>query len=102
MSRAIVIGAGVGGLTAAMKLAHQGWQVDLYEKQSVPGGRCGRIEANGFTFDLGPTIMLMPFVFEQTFASVGRRLSDYLTSFAATRTTRSPSATTRPSRSPAS
>lgn len=79
MSRAIVIGAGVGGLTAAMKLAHQGWQVDLYEKQAVPGGRCGRIEANGFTFDLGPTIMLMPFVFEQTFASVGRRLSDYLT-----------------------
>ncbi len=55
MSRAIVIvvGAGVGGLTAAMKLAHQGWQVDLYEKQSVPGGRCGRIEANGFRFDLG-------------------------------------------------
>lgn len=79
MSRAIVIGAGVGGLTAAMKLAHQGWQVDLYEKTAVPGGRCGRVEADGFTWDLGPTIMLMPFVFEQAFASVGRKLSDYLT-----------------------
>ncbi|MDX2009850.1 MAG: phytoene desaturase family protein [Myxococcaceae bacterium] len=78
MSRAIVIGAGVGGLTAAMKLAHQGWQVDLYEKLDVPGGRCGRVEAGGFTWDLGPTIMLMPFVFEQAFASVGRKLSDYL------------------------
>lgn len=79
MSRAIVIGAGVGGLTAAMKLAHRGWKVDLYEKQPVPGGRCGRVEADGFRFDLGPTILLMPFVFERTFASVGRRLSDYLT-----------------------
>jgi phytoene desaturase len=79
MSRAIVIGAGVGGLTAAMKLAHQGWQVDLYEKLGVPGGRCGRVEAQGFTWDLGPTIMLMPFIFEEAFASVGKRLSDYLT-----------------------
>ncbi|MEW6432545.1 MAG: phytoene desaturase family protein [Myxococcota bacterium] len=75
---AIVVGAGVGGLTAAMKLAHGGWAVELYEKQAVPGGRCGRIRADGFTFDLGPTILLMPFVFERTFASVGRRLSDYL------------------------
>jgi phytoene desaturase len=79
VSRALVIGAGVGGLTAAMKLAHQGWQVDLYEKLDVPGGRCGRVEAGGFTWDLGPTIMLMPFVFEQAFASVGRKLADYLT-----------------------
>jgi phytoene desaturase len=78
VSKAIVIGAGVGGLTAAMKLAHQGWEVDLYEKLDVPGGRCGRVEANGFTWDLGPTIMLMPFVFEQAFASVGKKLSDYL------------------------
>ncbi|MBL8919365.1 MAG: phytoene desaturase [Myxococcaceae bacterium] len=79
MSRAIVIGAGVGGLTAAMKLAHRGWRVDVYEKQATPGGRCGRIEAGGFRWDLGPTIMLMPFVFERIFASVDRRLSDYLT-----------------------
>ncbi len=75
---AIVVGAGVGGLTAAMKLAHAGWSVELYEKQAVPGGRCGRVAVDGFTFDLGPTILLMPFVFERTFASVGRRLEDYL------------------------
>lgn len=76
---AIVVGAGIGGLTAAMKLAHQGFKVELHEKLDVPGGRCGRIEVDGFRFDLGPTILLMPFVFERTFASVGRRLSDYLT-----------------------
>jgi phytoene desaturase len=80
MSRsAIVIGAGVGGLTAAMKLAHEGWRVELHERLDVPGGRCGRLEAEGFRWDLGPTILLMPFVFERTFASVGRKLSDYLT-----------------------
>lgn len=76
--RAIVVGAGVGGLTAAMKLAHQGWDVQLFEKQGSPGGRCGRLAVGGFTFDLGPTILLMPFVLKRTFASVGRRLEDYL------------------------
>ncbi len=76
--RALVIGAGVGGLTAAMKLRHAGLTVDLYEKQAGPGGRCGRVEFDGFRFDLGPTILLMPFVLEQTFASVGKKLSEYL------------------------
>ncbi len=79
MSRsAVVIGAGIGGLTAAMKLAHQGWRVDVHEKTGEPGGRCGRVQLGDFQFDLGPTILLMPFVFEQTFASVGRKLSDYV------------------------
>ncbi len=76
--RAIVVGAGVGGLTAAMRLAHQGWQVDVYEKTDSPGGRCGRIVGEGYTFDLGPTILLMPFVFEQAFAAVGKNVHDYL------------------------
>ncbi|MBL8909813.1 MAG: phytoene desaturase [Archangium sp.] len=74
----MIIGAGVGGLTAAMRLQHAGVQVTLYEKQQGPGGRCGRVEFDGFRFDLGPTILLMPFVLEQTFASVGRKLSDEL------------------------
>ncbi len=76
--RAIVIGAGVGGLTAAMKLAHAGLAVELYEKSTVPGGRCGQVEVGQFRFDLGPTILLMPFVLQNAFASVGRRLEDYL------------------------
>lgn len=78
MKRVIVIGAGVGGLTAAMKLAHAGFEVELFEKQPGPGGRCGRVEFDGFQFDLGPTILLMPHVLEETFASVGVRMSDVL------------------------
>ncbi len=79
MTRAIVVGAGVGGLTAAMKLAHAGLDVTVFEKQAGPGGRCGRVTLGDFRFDLGPTILLMPHVLEATFASVGRRLSDLLT-----------------------
>ncbi len=78
MSKAIVIGAGVGGLTAAMKLAHAGVEVELYEKSAVPGGRCGRVDIGAFGFDLGPTILLMPFVLQEAFASIGRRLEDHL------------------------
>ncbi len=77
-SKAIVIGAGVGGLTAAMKLAHAGLEVELYEKSPVPGGRCGRVQVGDFRFDLGPTILLMPFVLEEVFQSLGRKLEDHL------------------------
>lgn len=79
MKRALVIGAGVGGLTAAMKLAHAGFEVLVHERLSGPGGRCGRVTVGDFAFDLGPTILLMPHVLEAAFASVGRQLSDYLT-----------------------
>jgi phytoene desaturase len=77
--RALVVGAGVGGLAAAARLAHQGFDVQLFEKTEGPGGRCNRLQVDGFTWDIGPTIVLMPEVFEETFAALGRRLEDYLT-----------------------
>ncbi len=73
-----VVGAGVGGLAAAARLAHQGFAVDLFEKNEGPGGRCNRLSFDGFHFDTGPTLLLMPEVLEETFASVGRKASDYL------------------------
>jgi phytoene desaturase len=76
--KVIVVGAGVGGLSAAMRLAHQGFDVEVLEKNDVPGGRCGQLEVDGFKFDVGPTIVLMPEVFEETFSVVGKRLEDYL------------------------
>jgi phytoene desaturase len=73
-----IIGAGVGGLAAAVRLAHAGFAVEVFEQGSAPGGRCGRLEAGGFTFDTGPTLLLMPEVVAETFAAAGRRLDDYL------------------------
>ncbi len=78
-TKVAVIGAGVGGLSAAARLAYQGFEVELFEKGSGPGGRCGRLSVDGFSFDTGPTLLLMPEVLEETFAQVGRRASDYLT-----------------------
>lgn len=76
--RAAIVGAGVGGLTTALRLLRNGWEVDVYEKNMRAGGRLGRIEGGGFKFDLGPTIVLMPDVFYRLFADLGRRLEDYL------------------------
>ncbi len=77
--KAVVIGAGVGGLCAAARLAHQGFEVEVLEKGKGPGGRCGRLSVDGFHFDTGPTLLLMPEVLEETFAVVGRKASDYVT-----------------------
>jgi phytoene desaturase len=77
--KAVVVGAGVGGLAAAARLARRGFDVQLFEKTEGPGGRCNQLRVDGFTWDIGPTIVLMPEVFEETFAALGRRLEDYLT-----------------------
>jgi phytoene desaturase len=77
--KAVVVGAGVGGLAAAARLARQGFEVHLFEKTQGPGGRCNQLRVDGFTWDIGPTIVLMPEVFEETFSALGRRLEDYLT-----------------------
>lgn len=73
-----VVGAGVGGLAAAARLQSQGYQVTVFEKNATPGGRCGRLSVDGFHFDIGPTILLMPEVLEETFQSFGKKASDYL------------------------
>lgn len=75
---AVVIGAGLGGLATAIRLQHAGWAVTVLEKNEKVGGRCNRISGDGFSFDSGPTLLLMPDVLEDLFSSVGRRLEDYL------------------------
>ncbi|MFD1873291.1 phytoene desaturase family protein [Hymenobacter bucti] len=77
MSQAVVIGAGFAGLSAASFLAKAGWQVTLLEKNEGPGGRARVFEAQGFTFDMGPSWYWMPGVFEQYFGQFGKRVADY-------------------------
>ena len=66
-----IVGAGVDGLTAAALLAHRGFRVSLFEKQSLPGGRAAAMTWDGFTFDLGPTLLFMPDVYRDAFARWG-------------------------------
>lgn len=73
-----VIGAGPGGLTAAMMLAARGFRVTIFEKDDRPGGRNAAIETNGYKFDTGPTFLMMKFILDEVFAETGRRSSDYL------------------------
>lgn len=73
-----VIGGGLAGLAAAVRLAGAGHQVALFEKNSHLGGKMNVWQSQGYTFDMGPTIITMPAVMERLFASVGRRMEDYL------------------------
>ncbi len=78
MKKIIFIGAGPGGLSAAMLLAHKGYQVDIYEKKDRVGGRNSSINLGEFCFDMGPTFFLMKDVLEDIFNGTGRKLSDYI------------------------
>ncbi len=77
-NRVAIIGAGLGGLSAAIHLRIRGFEVALYEANSQVGGRAGQIVADGFTFDTGPTLLNYPWVFEELFLAAGRKLSDYV------------------------
>jgi len=76
--RVIIIGAGPGGLTAGMLLASKGFEVRIFEKQDYVGGRNGPMKVNGYTFDIGPTFLMMKFILEEIFEMAGRGIQDYL------------------------
>ena len=75
--KAIIIGSGFAGLAAASFLAKDGWEVEVLEKHSIPGGRARHLKVNGFTFDMGPSWYWMPDVFERFFQQFGKRVEDY-------------------------
>jgi len=74
--RAVVIGAGLGGLAAAARLAAKGYRVTVLEKLDGPGGRAYTFRQDGFTFDAGPTIVTAPYIFEELWEACGSRLAD--------------------------
>ncbi len=77
--RVVVIGAGLGGLSAACHLLGRGHDVLVVEREDVPGGRCGLIEAGGYRFDPGPTVMTMPGLLADAFAAAGHDMADFVT-----------------------
>jgi len=74
----VVIGAGLGGLSAAISLATEGFSVDLLEKNDKVGGKLNILEKDGFTFDLGPSILTMPHIFQALFDRAGKNMADYI------------------------
>jgi phytoene desaturase len=77
--KAIVIGAGFSGLSAASFLARAGYKVKVFEKNATAGGRARKFEAKGFTFDMGPSWYWMPDVFDRYFESFGKKTADFYT-----------------------
>ncbi len=71
-AQAVVIGAGLGGLAAAMRLGSKGYRVTLLDRLDVPGGRGSAIWQDGYRFDLGPTIVTVPHVFRELWTACGR------------------------------
>ena len=74
----LVIGAGLAGIAAATRLAQHGLHVTVLEKNIRPGGRCDRFSHDGYHFDTGPTLFIMPHVYEDEFASLGASLHEML------------------------
>ena len=74
----LVVGAGIGGITAATHLARAGLNVTVVEKDGGPGGRCGRLVRDGHQFDTGPTLLVMRPLYEAEFRALGTCLSERL------------------------
>ncbi len=79
----VVVGAGLAGLSAAMRLAGAGRRVTVLEREAIPGGRAGRLDievADGtYRFDTGPTVLTMPDLIADAFDSLGEDMDDWLT-----------------------
>ncbi|MFO7900893.1 MAG: phytoene desaturase family protein [Planctomycetota bacterium] len=76
--RVVVIGAGLGGISAALSLAADGYEVRVFEKNDHVGGKLNLLQTEGFSFDLGPSILTLPEYFEKLFRQHGRQMSDYV------------------------
>ncbi len=74
-----IIGAGFSGLSSASVLAQEGFEVHVFEKHNIPGGRARKFSENGFTFDMGPSWYWMPDVFERFFNRFGKKTEDFYT-----------------------
>ncbi len=77
--RVVIVGAGLAGLSAALRLIGAGREVTVLEREDVPGGRNGLLELDGYRFDTGPTVLTMPDLIADALDCVGEKLEDWLT-----------------------
>lgn len=78
MKKVGIIGGGVAGLASAARLQKQGYDVTVFEKEDIMGGRMGCISDNGFKFDLAPTIVMMPEIYQAVFKDCGENPDEYI------------------------
>ena len=76
--RVVIVGAGLAGLSAALRLVGAGREVTVIEREVIPGGRAGRLELGGYQFDTGPSVLTMPDLIADAFDCVGERMEDWL------------------------
>jgi phytoene desaturase len=76
--KVVVVGAGLAGLSAALRLAGAGRDVTVIERESVPGGRNGLLKKDGYSFDTGPSVLTMPSLIQDAFSAVGEDMKDWL------------------------
>lgn len=77
MKKAVVIGAGIGGLASAVRLAVKGYQVDVFEANDYPGGKLTEFKSNGFRFDAGPSLFTLPEMVDELFELAGENPRDH-------------------------
>ncbi len=77
MKKAIIVGSGIAGLAAAIRLQNKGYQVQVLEKNNYPGGKLSQLSGNGFRFDAGPSLFTMPNLVTELFEISGKKSSDY-------------------------
>ena len=75
--KAIIIGAGVGGMATAIRLKLLGYDVQVFEKNDYPGGKLSHFEINGFRFDAGPSLFTSPHLIEELFALANEPIAEY-------------------------
>lgn len=78
MKKVAIIGSGFGGLAEAIRLQARGYAVTVFEKREKIGGRAYQLVKNGYTFDMGPSLVTAPFIIERVFQAAGRKMRDYV------------------------
>jgi phytoene desaturase len=78
MKQVVIIGAGLGGLAAALRLRARGFAVTVFEAGSTFGGKMNQWVSRGFTFDTGPSLITMPWVFQDLYQAAGSRMEDHV------------------------